>query len=143
MFQSVSLSWNGKDYAIPADRMMGAIASIEVHLTLGELMQQSQGGKPKLASLAQAYGALLEYAGVKKEKRFDTFADEVYIAMFGNADGAKIVGAATRVLIAIMIPPTGVAESLGEQTKGNGNREARRAASASLRKRTKRPTRGE
>ena len=94
IFQDVRLSWKGTDYTITSDRVMGAIAVIEDHVTIDKVL----GGSPSFSKMSSAYAALLCYAGARVQ------GDEVYESFFtdGAADSAAAVITALQVL---MIPP--------------------------------------
>lgn len=137
MFNPTTLVWNEKEYLIPANRMMGAIASIEEHITLNELHETSQRRNTiKLASLAGAYAAALQYAGAKVSQ------EDVYKGIFAQGGvGSSFIIEAVQTLILMMVPPTSVtkgSEAGSDTPKGKDNRQARRAASSLSKRRTKR-----
>jgi hypothetical protein len=131
-FNEVKLGFDGKDYVIPADRVMGAIARVEGVLTMGEVAAMARSPKSdlKLSRLASAYGELLRYAGA------DVSDDAVYVGMFGDG-GAVAVTVALTELLALMMPPDAMKKALEGKPPGEGNRQARRAASSLSRKRSK------
>ena len=63
IFQPITLTWAGRDFVVPADRVMGAIGVIEDVVTFPELVGSLQSSKPNMSKLARAYGAVLRYAG--------------------------------------------------------------------------------
>lgn len=98
------LTWNGRDYTISANSTMGAIARVEDHITLFELIAAGSSGKPPLAKIAQAYGSLLRYAGARVTDL------EVYSAMFGRESGedgmtVQVAIQALNSLQLLMMPP--------------------------------------
>jgi len=97
MFEPYELRWRGTTYQIPANRMLGAIASAEEVITLAELARAMQQSAPPLTRIARAYGAVLRYAGAKVTD------EEVYIGMFEDP-GADVLAAASG-LLALMVPP--------------------------------------
>lgn len=134
VFQDVHLEWDGKRYTVPSDRMMGAIARIEEHVTLSELLKTGRERETvKLAVLARAYATVLRYAGA------DVTDEDVYGGMFAGMSQTAAVRAAVESLMAMMVPPQAIAavqNAGGAVTPGNLNRRARRAAASSSRKRT-------
>ena len=112
VFQEVKLGFKGEEYTIPPDRVMGAIAVVEEHVTFADLVDTK---RPKLARIAQAFGALLRYAGAKVED------DVVYSAMFDGKTGVQIQNAISG-LLEIMVPP----EHLQKKTEGNKASRAKR-----------------
>ena len=62
-FDDVTLNWGGRDYTIPANRMMGAIARIEDVVTLVELNAYFGRDAVPLGKISMAFGAVLRYAG--------------------------------------------------------------------------------
>lgn len=127
VFDDVQLAWNGKDFAIPSNRVLGAIARIEEHITLPELAGYAERGTAPLAKLAQAYGAVLRFAGATVSD------DDVYLGMFGAAGGDKqsSIVIALQHLMQMMVPNA-------ERLKGNEKPgKPLRAAASSSRKRTR------
>lgn len=101
IFEPVTLTWQGDEYTVPADRVLGLIASVEEHITLADLGRASS---PKLAQLSYAYAAALRYAGAK------VTADEVYAACF--RDAASTIQALITALLMLMIPPAELQERM-------------------------------
>lgn len=131
VFDDVTLTFAGKEYKIPANMMMGAIARIEEFVTLKELHDiGSERATLKLSPIASAYAAALRYAGAKVAD------DEVYAGMFaGGASSQVAVIGAVQGLISMMIPPSALRK---EPPPGEGNRQARRGAASLSRKRSRR-----
>jgi len=127
IFEEIRLSWNGREYKIPPDRVMQAIAKIEDHVTLVELHTYGLNGTAPLAKLSMAYAALLQHAGA------DVNADDVYASMFVSGEMQKNMIDATQTMLMLMIPPQHLLkkgdESVGKSTATGGAR--------SLKKRTK------
>lgn len=98
IFEPVVLTWNGQEYEIAPDRLMGAIASIEDIITLKEVGEYAMKGDAPIAKLSMAYGKVLRYAGCKVKD------DEIYGAMFSNANSTSVLGC-INALLAMMIPP--------------------------------------
>lgn len=98
IFDEVVITWNGVDYKIAPDKIMGAIARIEEIITLKELGGYAQKGDAPLAKLAMAYASVLNYAGAKVSDA------QIYQAMFDNTNSTNIIGC-INVLLTMMIPP--------------------------------------
>jgi hypothetical protein len=108
IFEEIRYTWGGKDYTLPPGRVLRAIAAVEEVLTMAELHRYMQAGKPPLAKLAMAYGAVLRQAGAIVSD------DEIYAGMFAGGEMKERVGTAIGALLAMMIPP----ESLRQAEKG-------------------------
>jgi hypothetical protein len=108
IFQDVCITWKGADYTIKSDRVMGAIAVIEDHVTIDKVL----GGSPSFSKMAGAFAALLRYAGAKAS------AEEVYASYLsdGSAESAAQIITTLQIL---MIPP-GLIEK--EQAKPNAKK---------------------
>ncbi len=100
-FDDYVVFWEDKEYVIPARQMMGAIAKVEQVVTLSELQVYFQRQAAPLSLLAQAYGAVLRYAGAKVDDQ------HVYAGMFGagGADAASTVKTCLFGLLELMVPP--------------------------------------
>lgn len=98
IFEPVVLSWNGQEYEIAPDRLMGAIATIEDTITLKEVGEYAMKGDAPIAKLSMAYGSVLRYAGCKVKD------DEIYVAMFDSGKNTSVLGCIS-ALLAMMIPP--------------------------------------
>jgi hypothetical protein len=100
MFDDIEIEYNGKTRTIKATEVMRCIAKVEQAVSLPDLVEFMQSGKPRMASLAIGYTALLNYAG------FRVTEAQVYAGMFGDQD--KVVSAieATSALMSLMIPPS-------------------------------------
>lgn len=109
-FDDIRLNWQGTDYVIPANKVMGAIARIEDVITLTELIQMSRQGKVKFASIAAAYAGVLRYAGVQISD------EQVYLGLFQD-NNAAVVNAALAGLLQMMLPPD--ASSKKDAPQGN------------------------
>ena len=126
LFQPLVLNWEGRDYTIPSDRVMGAIAVVEEVITLGELARVSQSGNVNISKLARAYSVLITYAGATNASW-----EVVYKSMFqGNQQVALL---AVRSLLVMMMPPGTI--QLGEVKPGKA-----KAGSRSSKRPTKRPS---
>ena len=99
IFEDVKLTWGGRDYVIPASRVLGGIACIEEVLTLHELSQYSARGTAPMAKLSQAFTAVLNYVGARVS------AEEVYRSMFDRGSQDNVISAVV-TLLQLMTPPS-------------------------------------
>lgn len=101
MFEPFKMNWKGREATIPPRRMMGAIAACETHLTMPELEVFQLRQTLPIARIANAYAAVLQYAGIP------VASDEVYAAFL--EDGAESMrDVCLPVLIelqTLMVPP--------------------------------------
>ena len=100
IFKPVTFKWDGDEYTVPANQVMGLIARVEEVVTLQELT--GKRGAP-FAKTAMGYGEALRYAGAKVTN------EEIYSAMF-KADKGQAIHSAVNGLLAMMLPPEEVAE---------------------------------
>jgi hypothetical protein len=115
-FDDIRLSWAGREYTLPAGRVMAAIARVEDVITLVELRRYSERGTAPMAKLAMAYASVLREAGARVED------EEVYVGMFGPETSGAAVLTAINGLLAMMLPPEHLrAEASGETPEGNGS----------------------
>lgn len=114
MFQPVEIVWKDQTYTIPANKVLGAIASVESVITLGELQQFAQRGTAPAAKLAMAFGVLLRYAGAAVTDA------EIAGHVFAGADRGAVVEAIAN-LMQLMIPQQlrGEASSGAAGAEGN------------------------
>lgn len=134
-FDTVTLKWGEKAYAIPPRAVLGAIARIEEHLTFSELLAYGQRKTVPIGRLAGAYGSLLRYAGA------EVTDDEVYQEMFGGGNGTETMLAATTTLMEMMVPKTAIKEPVrapGEKGVGKPTPGKRKASADKASKRTSR-----
>lgn len=103
-FDDVVFEWAGKEYRIPANRVLGAIARVEDIITMPDLGDRAKRGTPPLSKVAQAYGAVLRYAGARVTD------EEVYCDMFTHADVTGAVMTTINSLFYIMLPPAAKAQ---------------------------------
>ena len=116
LFEEITLrfdSGDGKgpqDYPIPPEKIFGAIATVEEHVTLKELADGvARTGKVSMSRIAMAYAAVLKYAGAK-----DATPEQVYVSMFSHGLSDQSVAAAINGLLGLMIPPAAV-EAAGKK----------------------------
>ena len=93
VFEPIKIEWEGQEYEIPANRILGLIEQIETHVSYLDLL-----GNYKLARISKAYGAALRYADA------DVTDDQVYEKMFDGASAGQVQKAVNGML-AMMIPP--------------------------------------
>lgn len=131
IFEDITLAWEGEEYTIPSDRVLGAIARIEEHVTLTELHKDALArGTVRMSRLSMAYASVLRYAGAKVKD------EDVYAAMFmDGGDANQRAMEAMHGLMAMMIPPS----VLDESNKGGSQASPgkTKGASSSSRKATK------
>lgn len=111
VFEAIHLTWNGKDYTIPPDNVLQAIAKIEDVLTLGQIATFINDGKLPLAKLAICTARLLRHAGVEVRD------EAVYAAMFSGA-GRELQQRAlgwAMTLYRMMIPPEALRSEPGKE----------------------------
>lgn len=110
-FNDVTLEWKGSKYTIPSDQMMEAINRIEDHVSL-ETLHVRDGEKPswKRGKIAQAYAAVLNFAGAK------VTPEEVYAGMFEKG-ASNAAGVAVQSLILLMVPNSLIEEEEGGEPK--------------------------
>jgi hypothetical protein len=105
IFEEVGIRWDGVEYVVPADKVMGLVEVIEEIITLEELHNQSGMKRTKLA---RAFAAALAYAGCR-----NVGSEDVYTAMFGTSAGVTTANAVTAIL-SLMIPPEHIRQAGGE-----------------------------
>jgi len=109
IFEEITLGWDGKQYKIPANRVMAAIGVVEKHVTLGELakwqadqeegLQERLDMDPTTGEFAPDFGAKLQqynsgdidalnYAGAFKPAKFD---EKFFSTQYGDANRYKSV----------------------------------------------------
>lgn len=99
MFKDITLTWAGRDWTIPANRMLAAICVIEDSITIGELSQAMREQRVPAAKVATAYRSLLRFAGANVD------AEDVYRAMYSADPSSLSIYDASLALINVMIPP--------------------------------------
>jgi hypothetical protein len=100
MFQPITIKWGGDEYTIPANGVLKAIAIIEEHFTLADMVQQIRTNTVKMATLACAWGNLLRHLGAKVTD------EEVYAGLF-EGDSEEItqrIVTTVNMLMVIMVP---------------------------------------
>jgi hypothetical protein len=125
IFNDVGLGWDGADYTIPPNRVLGAIAEIEQVITLSEIAAYHQRGTAPMAKLAQAFGTALRYAGAKVDD------DEVYAGMIRGGDSQSVAIASVTTLLQMMLPPASIVQKAAP--RGNGRRAGKRSSKSATR----------
>jgi hypothetical protein len=131
IFQDVVLGWDGANYTIPAERVLGAIAEIEQVITLSEIAAYNERGTAPMAKLAQAFGAALRYAGAKVAN------DEVYAGLLRGGDSQGVAVKSVTALLQMMLPPASFAQK--EAPRGNGRGVGTRSSKSATRPSSSRP----
>lgn len=107
LFEEVGMSWKGKEYVVPSDRVMGLIDTIENTLTVEDL-----NGKVKRGLLAKAYCDALRYAGCRDVTQEDVYA---VIYDFKNKEGVNYISQIATNLLMMMIPPDCLRQDLPDE----------------------------
>ena len=130
LFESQSLMWKGETYVIPSDRMLGAIATIEEHFTIMEMLAASHG-RPPLVKISRAFAALLRYAGCKVSD------EEMYRSIFDpQANIMERIEAALVTFLLMMTPPAQLSTSQAKGAASGNRRAASRPSKRSTRRRS-------
>jgi len=109
-FEDVTISWDGEDYTIPANRQLMLVAQMEDALAGGtghqaiSILLRPEG--PPYARMAMAFGAALRFGGAGVSD------DEVYLSMMegladNKADAVVAVQGSIMALLSIISPPMG------------------------------------
>ena len=94
-FKDVVLEWEGQDYLVPSDQVMGLIATLESVITLEDLAREN----PLRAKMARAFSMALQYAGAK-----DVTQESVYSVFFDATRPIDIQNIISSLML-LMIPP--------------------------------------
>lgn len=130
IFDDQKFGWREREYAVPANRVLGAIARVEDVVTLQELAEFANKKRAPLGKLSQAYGAVLRYAGA------DVSDDDVYAGMFGSGATQLQVVQAVFALINMMVPRSAVANASANGAQPPGNAPATESVSSKKRTRS-------
>ena len=103
----VTLTYNDKQYEIPADSILPLIAQIEDVITLSQLIDTQ---KPSPAKLSMAFGIALRHAGAKVTD------SEIYASVF-KSGSASAMTQAVAGLMALMIPPVDIQNKVSDGKK--------------------------
>ncbi len=104
IFEPVTITWQGEDYVIPAEKGMRLAYTVEMalrqdsNLSVFELMQN-----PPLTTLAMAYGAALRFAGVpvSDEEVMQVLSQSI----LGDTDDAVIMRGFVTAVFSMLLPP--------------------------------------
>lgn len=99
LFDGVTFQWGGKTVSLPPDRLLGALARLEEHVSLGELA--AMGHRVRYGRLARGVAAVLRYAGHHADP------EAVYAAILTDPGARGAAGAAVAALLAVASPPVG------------------------------------
>lgn len=102
IFTDKRFAWDGVDYVIPARSVLEAIARVEEHVTLAELLAFGTRKTIPAARLARAYGELIRFAG--GEVTDEEVYDGMFAAMVGSPDHAGAIVTACAGLIQLLVP---------------------------------------
>jgi hypothetical protein len=94
IFEDVTFGFDGEEYTVKSNKIMGLIHKVEGVMTFGELMQEN----PSLSKVAMAYTVCLKEAGCDAE------LEEVYAELF-NHSGAQNIKNSILGLTMLMMPP--------------------------------------
>lgn len=101
IFESFSFEWEGRKHVIPASSIMRAIAVVEQHVTLHEIVTMMNERKTvRMVQLSAAYAALLRFVGE------DVTDEQVYAGFFAGEAGADTMVAGLMGLQKLMVPPS-------------------------------------
>lgn len=83
IFQDVTIGWKDEQFTIPGNKVLGAIAIVEEHITFTEMIDALGRGRPPLVAIAKAF------AGVTEELRspYDLMREKVEALQAAQADG--------------------------------------------------------
>jgi hypothetical protein len=130
LFEDQTLMWKGENYVIRSDRVLGAIAVIEEHITFTEMLTASQG-RPPLVKISRAFAALLRYAGCKVSD------EEMYRSIFDlEANIMERVETALLTFLLMMTPPAQLTSSQAKGAASGNRRAASRPSKRSTRRRS-------
>ena len=101
LFQEVALTWDGKEFVVPSDKVMGLIEAIEDVITIEELANQAG---VKRVKVARAFTAAVRYAASCADKRVDITEEAVLKTLFGG-DAMEATTRVVYALLSMMIPP--------------------------------------
>jgi hypothetical protein len=103
IFQDVTLVWNGDEFTIPGNRVLGAIAIVEEQITFMELTDALARGRPPLLAIARAFAGVLRYAGASVSD------EQAYEGMFSGGNVQRQVIDAINTLLVMMVPSSALA----------------------------------
>lgn len=127
IFEEVKLKWRDREYTIPPGQVLRCIAAVEATgLVLGQLVVDANSARVPLATLSQALGAALRFAGAQVSD------DEIYDSLFSDPAGLRMQAMiAVVTLQALMIPPARMREAQQKAEEANAGKEAAGTAASS------------
>ncbi len=144
IFRKVELEFKGEVYTIHPDKTMGAIATIEEHFPVIQLISALQNNTIKVTALCACVKDVLEYAGAE-----DITIEQVYDEIMGAGNAQSAIIITLTKLIQLAIPDSQLkriekmqkaAEEAnlptGEDKKTPGKRTTRRKSSSRSTKRS-------
>lgn len=115
IFQEIGVTWKGKEYKVPANKVMGLVETVEEIITIEELAD----GKLRRAKMSRAFAAVINYAGGHAD------LEEVYNRFFDASNGVEMAGIINSIL-QLMIPPEHLQNK--EEAPEEGNEKAPQGA---------------
>lgn len=106
-FDDVKMTWNGKDYTIPASSVFEVACRIEEVIPIPVLCKSLSDGTPSFTKVARAYGAALRFAGA------NVTDEQIYSGMFGSTERQSEIMVACQALLAVLLPKD-VLEGMGK-----------------------------
>ena len=106
MFEPVLLKWEGREYTVPADQVMGLIDTVEDVVTLDELYKMQSEGKIKRMQVSKAYAAAINY-GIRASESDDkqVKAETIYESLYAKGEAMINTVATIGGLMAMLLPP--------------------------------------
>lgn len=96
LFQEFAITWDGKEYVVPADQVMTLIEQVEEEITLEEMNRK---GVPR-AKVSKAFLVILRFVGVKNVTQEDLYS------VFFSRDKVADISGIILALQSLMIPPS-------------------------------------
>ena len=128
-FDPIQLRWQDRDFTIPANRVMMAIAIVEDVLPLHRIASMAASGDINLTRVSMAYGAVLRFAGG------EVTDEEIFKSLISSPDQSMIAASSLQTLLMMMVPRE-LRE--GGSQKAQPGKGSRKRGSSSSSKRTKR-----
>lgn len=99
IFDPIEIEWDGKPYRIEPQNILKAIARVEEHITLAQLVKQAESGSVSSSKLSMAFGTLIRFAGAKATD------EEVFERVLGAGSlNADDMGKALGMMLSMMLP---------------------------------------
>ena len=131
IFDPIELTWNGKTYRIESHNILKAIARVEEHFTLVQLIEQAKTNSVSTSKLAMAYGTVLRFAGA------EVTDEEVFEGVLGvGTMKAEDMATHLTTLLSMLLPRS--VKALAEaEAQSRGNVQGRMKTTATSKTRTK------